>query len=278
MKYFFFLLLFSTRVLSQNYHYTLRLKRSEPTYERNEANIFLKEIFENSSLDLDPDLSDFNPELIGNHSFSLDNNIKNAGIAGGRFEINQSDALLWGGHRAEFAQLTDSTLNEGWYGFSQYFPETYIRDTTEEVVGQWHDIPDDRETAARSPSNAISTGNGHLKWTTRWDSRSIQTNNITEGYFEKDLGVIPMNKWIHWVVHIKFSHTNTGILEVWMDGVKVIDRKNMPNCFNDAKYPYFKFGVYRWEWGTAVAQRVIYYDEVRVGNKNSSYNEVKPGN
>jgi hypothetical protein len=41
--------------------------------------------------------------------------------------------------------------------------------------------------------------------------------------------------------------------------------------------PYFKFGVYKWEWGTLASQRVIYYDELRVGNANSSYDEVKPG-
>ncbi|PRX38587.1 DUF4377 domain-containing protein, partial [Salegentibacter salegens] len=48
------------------------------------------------------------------------------------------------------------------------------------------------------------------------------------------------------------------------------------NSYNDEKYPYFKFGVYKWKWGTAATQRVIYYDEVRIGDKNSSYEEVKP--
>ena len=61
-----------------------------------------------------------------------------------------------------------------------------------------------------------------------------------------------------------------------MDGEKVIDRQNMPNSYNDEKYPYFKFGVYKWEWGNPATRRVIYFDEVRVGNKNSSYEEVKP--
>lgn len=41
--------------------------------------------------------------------------------------------------------------------------------------------------------------------------------------------------------------------------------------------PYFKFGVYKWEWETSASQIVIYYDEVRVGNANNSYDEVMPG-
>ncbi|PRX39829.1 polysaccharide lyase, partial [Salegentibacter salegens] len=133
------------------------------------------------------------------------------------------------------------------------------------------------ETTARSPSNAIITGNDRIRWMIRWDSTRIKQDNNSEGLHYIDLGKIPKNKWIDWVVHIKYSHTNTGILEVWMDDVKVIDRQNMPNSYNDEKYPYFKFGVYKWKWGTAATQRVIYYDEVRIGDKNSSYDEVKPG-
>src|SRR5690606_4679866 len=116
----------------------------------------IKEFFENINLDLKPSLSEFYPELIGDHSFNLDYNIKKAGIAGGRFEINKSDPKLYGGNRAEMAQFTNTLMEEGWYGFSQYFPDSYITDSTEEVVGQWHDIPDENETAARSPSNQIS--------------------------------------------------------------------------------------------------------------------------
>lgn len=282
MKYIIFLLLISPSAFSQNYHYALGGGQAEstsvPAYVRNENSIFLKEIFENSNLDLDPGISEFYPEIIADHSFALSNNNKRAGIAGGRFEINKNDPKLWGGNRAEMAQFTNTTSDEGWYGFSQYFPDSYITDSTEEVVGQWHDYPDAGETAARSPSNAISTGNGRLKWTTRWDATRIKLDNNPQGYYEIDLGPVPKNTWIDWVVHIKFSHTNTGILEVWKNGVKVVDRQNLPNCYNDEVYPYFKFGVYRWEWGTSVTQRVIYYDEVRVGNKNSSFNDVKPGN
>jgi hypothetical protein len=110
----------------------------------------------------------------------------------------------------------------------------------------------------------------------RWDSTRIKLNNTSEGLLYIDLGEIPKGEWIDWVVHIKFSHTNTGILEVWMNGDKVIDRQNMPNSYNDEKYPYFKFGVYRWDWGTTTSQRAIFFDEVRIGNGNSSYDEVKP--
>ena len=289
MKNFFYIILITLSACSPNEDHTIKENQdpslilesvnleTEQLSDPNAVNLILAETFENSALRNDKQAGDFYLEHAVDHNFQLEQNLVREGSTAGRFEIRKDDPKLYGGHRSEMAQIRSTTLEEGWYGFSQYFPYTYSTDSTEEVVGQWHDIPDDNETAARSPSNQISTGNGRLKWTTRWDSRSIQTNNITEGYFEKDLGEIPKNKWIDWVVHIKFSNTNTGIIEVWMDGVKVIDRQNLPNSYNHEKYPYFKFGVYRWEWGTSVTQRVIYYDEVRVGNKNSSYDEVKPG-
>ena len=289
MKNFLYLLLFTLSACSPNNDYASLEEESplsaslesvnlesEVILNQYSPNVFNTETFENNFLNQDPSISDFYPELVAvDHSFSLDENVKRIGNSAGRFEINMNDPLLWGGNRAEMAQHTSTTLDEGWYGFSQYFPESYISDSTDEVVGQWHDQPDVGETAARSPSNAIITGNNRIKWMIRWDSRPIMTNNFPEGHIYIDLGEIPKNKWIDWVVHIKFSHTNTGILEVWMDGVKVIDRQNMPTSYNDEKYPYFKFGVYKWEWGN-VTNRKIYYDEVRVGNKNSNYNEVKP--
>jgi len=247
-----------------------------PPVNRNTANLIYTETFENPNLDLNPDLSDFYLEEAATNSFKLDENIKRAGATAGRFEINKSDPEIWGGNRTEMSQAQSTTQEEGWYGFSQYFPDSYISDSTGEVIGQWHDKEDVGETASRSPSNTLLTADNRIKWMARWDADKIMDSGFTDGLVYIDLGPIPKNKWIDWVIHIKFSHTNTGIVEVWKDGVKVIDRINMPNAYNDDNYPYFKFGVYKWEWGTSASQRNIYYDEVRIGNSNSSYDEVKP--
>ncbi|PRX38588.1 heparin lyase I family protein, partial [Salegentibacter salegens] len=147
MKHFFIILLFSTSAFSQNYHYALGERQSqpsppEPPKERNINNLLLVEIFEDKNLDVDPDSGDFFSEFTMNHSFSLNINIKRFGNSAARFELKNSDPEIWGGFRAEMTQIQTSTLDEGWYGFSQYFPDSYISDATEEVVGQWHDQPD----------------------------------------------------------------------------------------------------------------------------------------
>jgi hypothetical protein len=285
MKYILYILLSSTSAFSQNYHYALGEKQSsspvppetEPPGERNTDNLFYTETFENKNLDNDPGLSDFYAEFAVDHSFSLDENIKREGIAAGRFQINNDDPKIWSATRSELSQAQSTTRPEGWYGFSFYFPDTYVSDSSGEVITQWHDQSDVGEAVDRSPTNAIITADDRMKWMVRWDADAIMDSGTSDGLIYIDLGKIPKNKWIDWVVHIKYSHTNSGILEVWMDGEKVINRQNMPSSYNDVAYPYLKFGLYKWNWGAATSTRVMYFDEVRVGNENSNYDEVKPG-
>lgn len=283
MRYLFLIVLFSTAAFAQNYHYALNTSSAQlrPPQtilppDRNTKNLMLVETFENPNLDKNPGLSDFYLEAVNDNSFQLAKNIKRAGKAAGRFEIDKNEPQIWTGNRAEMSQNQKSTRKEGWYGFSQYFPKSYESDRTAEVLVQWHDIPDKGEHVDRSPSNAILASNDRFSWVVRWDADKIMNNSKADGLVDIDLGPIPKGKWIDWVVHIKFAYDNSGILEVWKDGKKVIDRKNKPNAYNDEHYPYFKFGIYRWEWGTGTSHRVIFYDEVRVGNENSSYDEVKP--
>ena len=290
MKKFFYILLLSISACSPDNDHELIEGQStsdeslesmnleaDQALNRDSSNLIYTETFENPDLDSDPQAGDFYMEYVEeDHSFQLEENIKREGSNSGRFEIRKNDPQIYGGHRTELVQSLSTTQSEGWYGFSQYFPSDYGSDDTGDGIGQWHDIPDSGEATNRPPSNALLASNDRLKWIVRWDADRIMTNGNTDGIFHIDLGQIPKNRWVDWVVHIKYAHNNTGILEVWMDGKKVINRQNMPNAYNDQKYPYFKFGVYKWNWGNSSTKRVIYYDEVRVGNKNSSYDEVKP--
>ena len=242
--------------------------------ESKSNNLILTETFDEVSI-LPSRLGGFYKEFATDHAFSIDEIIKRRGRSSGRFEIRKNDPILWGGTRSEIAQTKDMTSNEGWYGFSQYFPESFISDTSEEVVGQWHDVPDKGEIVNRSPSNSIIIQDDTFKWQLRWDTDKIMNNGYSQGHIYIDLGNVPKNQWVDWIVHIKFAHDNTGILEVWKDGVKVIDRQNLPNSYNDDNYPYFKAGIYKWSWG-GISQKIMYWDQIRIGDENSSYTQVDP--
>lgn len=108
--------------------------------ESSSNNLILQETFDESSI-LPTNLGGFYQEFATDHAFAIDEIIKRKGRSSGRFEIRKNDPLLWGGHRSEIAQTKDKTSNEGWYGFSHYFPESFVSDTSEEIVGQWHVVP-----------------------------------------------------------------------------------------------------------------------------------------
>ena len=79
---------------------------------------------------------------------------------------------------------------------------------------------------------------------------------------------------------IAASQRHRCLLEVWKNGEKVLTRRG-PNTYNDRKETYFKTGVYKWDWKSnpsrsVVDRRVLYVDEIRWGDRTSSYAEVAP--
>jgi len=83
------------------------------------------------------------------------------------------------------------------------------------------------------------------------------------------------------VFHVKWSHKSDGILQVWKDGQLIVDKKG-PNTYNDQVGPYFKIGVYKPDWkenpqASNTDKRVLYFDQVRIGDNNAGYSAVTPG-
>ena len=79
--------------------------------------------------------------------------------------------------------------------------------------------------------------------------------------------------WHIVVYNFLFDYTSggNGFWKVWIDGVQVLDWSGQ-NAYNHAKAPYWMLGPY----GHMHDAIEIHYDEVRVGDANSSYAEVLP--
>jgi hypothetical protein len=61
-----------------------------------------------------------------------------------------------------------------------------------------------------------------------------------------------------------------------MKGNLVINRAGVKTA-SDA--PYFKLGINKFGWSfqpSSTTQRILYFDEVRIGNANATYNDVVP--
>ena len=79
--------------------------------------------------------------------------------------------------------------------------------------------------------------------------------------------------WHRLVIHKKWAADNTGIFEVWFDGVRMINEVNTPNSFVGSE-------LYRWSIGLyanfeVAGSRTLYIDHARVA---SSYSEADPAN
>lgn len=172
------------------------------------------------------------------------------------------------------AELTDwdgrmtSVKSERWYGLSIFLPESYVTDPCEEQLFQWHGVNKsdlDGVDMSNSPL-AMYTINGHWEFGSKFSGKF-------------DLGAYEKKSWTDWVLHIKFSPGSDGLIEIWKNGRKIL-KKVGKNTYNDRVGNYFKIGIYKYGWAdnyfSTTTSRTLYYDEIRVGDKNSSYSDVAP--
>lgn len=92
----------------------------------------------------------------------------------------------------------------------------------------------------------------------------------------KDEVKVMPDKWIDIVIHWNRTWKSTGFRQIWVDGKLIADRKG-PSAIRDKPYAYYKSGLY-FGYGGGVRPEVYvtYIDEVRLGGKDSSYDDVAP--
>jgi hypothetical protein len=221
------------------------------------------------------------------HSVNLVTAPVRRGRYAARFELRLLDPLVTGTFRNELSvgrhgyPEIAAMGQEYWYGFSIYIPADWENDGLRDELAQFHAPPDPGEIW-RNPPLGFDTKDGNWEIWNRWDRRAIQTDNAYEsGHRLLWKGALQKGQWNDWVVHVKWSYQSDGFLEIWLNDQKVVD-DNGPNCYNDQSQRYFKWGVYKRAWSNegppfATDKRVIYNDELRIGDEDSSYDEVAPG-
>jgi hypothetical protein len=206
-----------------------------------------------------------------------DENTKNIAA---RFELRKTDPIVAEGKRAELAGKPETKANR-WYGMSINLPADYDTDSIPETIVQWHGTPDTDlgETGTNAPIS-LQTRNGQYILKVQWATSPVNDHKNIDGSKLFDLGPVDKNKWTNFVFHINYSHQSNGVVYVWRDGIKLVSYEG-PNSYNDKSYPYFKFGIYKWGWdndsnNSSVTKRVLYMDNIRIGDENASYEDVVP--
>jgi hypothetical protein len=85
--------------------------------------------------------------------------------------------------------------------------------------------------------------------------------------------VLNKGAWNRIVMHLRLNYNDGDALtEVWINSAKISTTNR--NCFNDVNdSAYFWIGIY----AGSTASHTQFYDEIRIGDSNSSYAEVDPG-
>ncbi|RAU82007.1 polysaccharide lyase [Pontibacter arcticus] len=206
------------------------------------------------------------------HNFDATTAKARKGSRSAKFELRKSDS---GVIRSESIGRQSETNRNRWYGLSMYLPSANWSTSNDwEIITQFWSQQDPGEPS-HNPPIELFVSRGRLKLGVKWASARIHTDSNRDGEKKYDLGPVPKDKWVDFVYHINYSYKSDGVLEVWMDGKKVVDHRG-PNSYNDAKVPYFKYGVYKRNWDSKTSKRLLYIDEVRVGNENATYNDVAP--
>ncbi|RDV16841.1 hypothetical protein DXT99_03415 [Pontibacter diazotrophicus] len=218
-------------------------------------------------------------EKAGSHSLEYVTSLAFQGSRSARFELRDSDAMVNSGTRAEAMITKPSEHKERWYSFAVYFPsQEYAKDSKSEIISQWHQYPDEHLGEKwGNPANALLVGNDRFTMSIRHDANALTTSSVAKLY---DLGSVAKDQWHEFVFHHIHSYGSDGLVEIWHNGKKVLEHKG-GNMFNNAKLPHWKLGLYKWEWNaggtTDVSKRVLYFDNIRVGNQNAQLSEMSSG-
>lgn len=237
------------------------------------SNLLFEELFEGSS-----PLSTVSRETAADYSLQFTQALAYNGTKSARMELRDTDNMVNGGTRSEIAFGT-ATGKDRWYSFAVFFPSDYTSDSGNESITQWHSRPDLGEEW-RSSSIAMFIHKDRFNFYVDYNAEPISNLMTTPNRKDFDLGAVPKGVWVEFVFHIIHSHESDGLVEVWKDGVKVVENRG-GNRWNDQQLPFWKFGIYKWLWNnngtTDTNKRVLYYDNIRVGNEKATFADLTSG-
>ncbi len=208
------------------------------------------------------------------HTGVIVNSPIRSGSKAARFENRKEDNEKHAGLRLR----SEPAYSERWYELSFLTPEENSTDPVGELYVQWHDRPDWKLGESwRNPPLALRITNDQFYITNAWDSRPVNVVRQAEGYNTWNIGSVEKGRWEDFVFHVKWSYKADGLLEVWRNGTKVLHYTG-PTCYNDALGPFLWIGMYK--YGNFArsnsTKRVVYIDEIRIGDEQATYNDVVP--
>jgi hypothetical protein len=219
------------------------------------ANVLIHEDFEGGTA-----FTQVHQQFGTSHSFRIMGDPKDRSNHAGRFELRQEDPIQSNGKRSEVLFPAQSGKDR-WYSYSLYLPSNGFEiDRDNDIISQWH------QSGGGSPSTTLRVRN---------DRFQVKSGNKKEDRKDFDLGPAEKDVWHDFVFHIVHSPGNDGLLEVWHNGVKVLEQRG-GNMY-DLAMPRWKIGIYKASWAsrdTDTKRRILFFDNVRLGNERATLAEM----
>ncbi|EOP68905.1 polysaccharide lyase [Bacillus cereus] len=184
-----------------------------------------------------------------------------------------------GQFRSEISQPYEKGFHERWYAARIYIPQDWVFDTEcgNDIVMQWHAVLGSEKVERSFPELAIAVQGD------KWDIRRAfgPITNIKRDSKTLD-ELVQKGVWSSWVIHVKWSSGNDGLLQIWKDG-KVVWEVQGPNAYaTRPRTPYFKTGIYHPQWKPKhgeskpglVKERKIFIADVKIGNEQATYQDM----
>ncbi len=102
-----------------------------------------------------------------------------------------------------------------------------------------------------------TAGDGRrFKTQARWSTSPIpaRENVRTARYAERSL---PFNRWIDFVFRFRLNTSGAGLLQVWMDGERIVDHRGSLGFNTPGRNDYVKFGYYNWSDAMSSSRKVL---------------------
>ncbi|MEX2594097.1 MAG: polysaccharide lyase, partial [Anditalea sp.] len=223
------------------------------------SNIIYEETFEG----IEPLYAYIKKQFASGHSFTVSSSKSLLGKKSGRFELKREDPKATdNGKRAEI-YFPEIAHKERWYSFGLLLPsDGYAKDRNNDILSQWHQL------GVTTAPMSFRVQNDRFLLRMKINSTTA-TDNI-------DLGSATKDKWHEFTFHVVHSRDKDGVIEIWHNGEKIVTRNG--GNISKGPLPRWKMGIYKPTWATSGKTdsklRVAYFDNIRLGNENATYEDM----
>jgi len=157
--------------------------------------------------------------------------------------------------RAEFYRTDGPAEGERWYSWSFLVPESVQPDSDFWIFTQLHQTPGSCSWG-RPPVTFRIRGND-IEFRNDWKTGACGT---PFDHHSETIGTLDRGRWHDMVVRAVWSTGSDGVVEVWLDGQQVVQRRG-PNNWENHGNIFMKFGIYKGSQDNTL-DKTIYFDDI----------------